>query len=571
MQLGRFADATRCYRQALAIRPKDAAVHCNLANALRQSGQLPEAVVASQQALALDPRLSTAHTSLGLALADLGQAQEAIGHYRQALTLSPRDVETLGYLGNALRDGGRIREAISVYARAVEAEPRRAESHCNLGHALLEARRTEEALAAYRYALGLNPSSAATHVSIATALRLQGQFAAAEASCRAALDLETDLPEALLLFGELRADRGAFSEAQALFQRALARSPDLAFAYFSIATHRRMTPEDAAWLQGAEALLDKRLPLRQEISLRFALGKYWDDVAQYERAFGSYREGNELIKRYGVAYDRIETSRRVDAIVRDFDAAFFAAAARGGTGAQGDRADRPVFIVGLPRSGTSLAEQILASHPAVFGAGELIFWQTTFDAYQNTGLAHARRAEVLSNAAQEYLQQLLTLSQEARRVVDKMPTNFLCLGLIHAALPGAKIIHMRRHPLDVCLSIYFQHFATLHPYANDFEYLAHYYRQYLRVMKHWRDVLPSGTLLEVPYEGLIEDQEGWTRRIVDFVGLPWDPSCLDFYNTDRVVITSSKWQVRQKIHGGSVGRWRHYEQHLGPLLGLLQD
>jgi tetratricopeptide (TPR) repeat protein len=564
MQMARFADACACYRRALAIRPTDAQVLCNLANALRQLGQLPEAIATARQAIALDPRLASAYTSVGIALAASGHLEEAIANYGQALSLAPKDVETLSYLGHALRDGGRLREAISVYARAIEAQPAHAESHCNLGHALLEARRIDEALVAYRYAHGLDPKSLVANVSIATVLRLQGQFEAAELSCRAALAVQPDSPDALALLGELRADRGAFAEAQDLFQQVLAHRPDFPFAYFSIATHRKMTREDAAWLQGAEALLRKPLPLRQQISLRFALGKYFDDVEQYDRAFASYRDANELCKRYGVAYDPMKTTQSVDAIIRCFNARFFADQAAGG-----NESDRPVFIVGLPRSGTSLTEQILASHAEVFGAGELTFWQAALDAYAKAGFESPAARALLPGMARQYLDKLKALSSNARRVVDKMPANFMSLGLIHAALPRAKIIHLQRHPLDACLSIYFQYFSTIHPYANDFEDLAHYHREYERVMAHWRRVLPPASLLEVPYEGLIADQEGWTRRLVDFIGLPWDPNCLDFQATERVVVTSSRWQVRQKIYAGSVGRWRHYEQHLGALRGLV--
>ncbi len=325
-----------------------------------------------------------------------------------------------------------------------------------------------------------------------------------------------------------------------------------------------MTPEDGAWLRGVEDLLRRRLPLRQEISLRYALGKYGDDLGQYDRAFDNYREANELSKRYGVIYERAKTTQRIDAIVRRFDPQYFADAVPRGNAAQ-----RPVFIVGLPRSGTSLAEQILASHRDVFGAGELTFWQAALDTTTKPGSEGQETTKLLPGMAQAYLERLSTLSSEALRVVDKMPANFLCLGLIHAALPRAKIIHLQRHPLDVCLSIYFQYFSAIHPYANDFEDLAHYYREYARVMAHWRSVLPADRLLEVPYEGLVEDQEGWTRRLVEFVGLPWDANCLEFHKTERVVITTSKWQVRQQIHGASAGRWRHYERHLGALRGLM--
>jgi hypothetical protein len=310
-------------------------------------------------------------------------------------------------------------------------------------------------------------------------------------------------------------------------------------------------------------LLGKRLPLGHEISLHYALGKYFNDVEQYDDAFGHYREANELCKRHGSQYHAAKLTRRVDDIIRSFDAAFIR---RNWTDASDS--ELPVLIVGMPRSGTSLTEQILASHPAAFGAGEVTFWDTAFLAYQRAGRAGAD-AGVLPRMASKYLEHLTPPTGEVLRVVDKMPANFWYAGLIHAVFPHARIIHMRRHPLDTCLSIYFQNFFNMDPYANDLHSLAHYYREYVRITDHWRAVLPAETLLEVPYEELIEDQQGWTRRMLEFIGLPWHPRCMDFHLTERVVITASKWQVRQKMHRSSVGRWRHYEKFLAPLQDLL--
>jgi hypothetical protein len=229
---------------------------------------------------------------------------------------------------------------------------------------------------------------------------------------------------------------------------------------------------------------------------------------------------------------------------------------------------RPVFIVGMLRSGTTLAEQILASHPDVFAAGELTYWNTASAAYRPSALDAPASGTLLHKLADDYLRLLQDLSDDTLRVVDKMPTNFAFLGLIHAALPNARIIHMRRNPIDTCLSIYFQDFEAAVSYANDLEDLAHYYAEYLRLMKHWRLILPKDAILDVSYEGLVNDQEAWSRRMLEFIGLPWDPRCLDFHETHRTVITASKWQVRQKITGASVLRWRNYEKFLGPLLRL---
>ena len=218
----------------------------------------------------------------------------------------------------------------------------------------------------------------------------------------------------------------------------------------------------------------------------------------------------------------------------------------------------------------SLTEQILASHSAVFGAGELTFWHGAFVRLERAGLFGGAGISQLPEVIGNYLGRLTAVGNGAQRVIDKMPANFLYAGLIHAAFPKARFIHMQRHPVDTALSIYFQNFFNIGPYANDLDDLAHYYREYVRITDHWRAVLPATAWLDVPYESLIEDTEGWTRRMLDFAGLPWDPACLDFHRTERVVITASKWQVRQKIHSASAGRWRHYAKFVEPLQRLLQ-
>ena len=227
------------------------------------------------------------------------------------------------------------------------------------------------------------------------------------------------------------------------------------------------------------------------------------------------------------------------------------------------------------RSGTTLAEQVLASHPQVHGAGELTFWSDAGAAALSSAAAAHPAAVETSDAAllelgNRYLEALRQLSPDALRVVDKLPTNFLFLGLIHAAMPGARIIHLRRHPIDTCLSIYFQHFEAANTYTNDLGDLAHYYGEYRRLMAHWRAVLPRDVILEVPYEGLVADLPTWARRMLEFIGVPWDARCLDFDLTTRPVVTASKWQVRQKLFGSSVGRWRHYERFLSALTPLLE-
>ncbi len=564
IELGQPAEAVRRYRQALALAPEDAQVLCNLANALRQLGAFDEALEASRRAIALAPDLAMAHNNLGLLLVARGQRAEAVASYREAVRLDPRYIEALNNLGNVLREQGEQREAMARYREAVQLDPARADSHSNLGYALLDLRRVADAAASFRSALALQSNNVPAQLGLAAALRVQGLAAEAEASCRAALVAEPQSSAALSLLGELCADRGRFAEAQEFFERAIALDADFVPAYGSIAAHRRMSRKDSVWLEGAERLLARPLPLAEEIHLRYALGKYFDDVGECAKAFGSYQAANELTRRYGARYDRDRFTGIVDRIIGVCDAGFVRAVRDGVSDS-----DRPVFIIGMPRSGTSLTEQILASHPQVFGAGEVSFWEQAFSALE-------RRADTpdatqaLADMARDYLARVSAQAGAASRVTDKMPANFLYAGLIHAALPRARIIHMQRHPLDTCLSVYFQNFFNVSPYANDLGNLAHYYREYLRVMAHWRGLLPASALLEVPYEELVADAEGWTRRMLDFIGLPWDPKCLDFQHTERVVLTASKWQVRQQINAGSVGRWRNYETFLAPLQHLAE-
>jgi tetratricopeptide (TPR) repeat protein len=582
LELGETAAAVECYKRALELRPQDAQVLCNLGNALRQLGQLEEAVNFTRRALELAPDLGMAHNNLGLLLGARGERDAAIASYRQALRHNPRYVEALSNLGNALREQGQRREALSAYQQAVELDPRRADSHFNVGQALLESRRIQQAADAFRNALSLQPSHTAAHLGLAAVQRVQGLASEAEASCERALVLAPQDPDALVLLGELRADRGQFAQAQELFERVLAANPQFASAYCSIAAHRRMTRDDVAWLQGAQALLASRLPLADELQLRYVLGKYFDEVGAYDEAFSSYQQANELNKRCGGSYDEVHLTKLVGRIMKLCDNAFVRSARVGvsTSGAAASAAARaseePVFIIGMPRSGTSLTEQILASHPAVFGAGEVAFWDKAFATLAESAPAVEHLALRLADLAREYLDRVRgrvataprITDNAALRITDKMPANFFYAGLIHAVFPRARIIHMQRHPLDTCVSVYFQNFFNVSPYANDLNHLAHYYGQYLRIMAHWRSVLPAHALLEVPYEELVQDPERWTRRMLEFIGLPWDPQCLQFYQTERAVITASKWQVRQKINTGSVERWRHYDKHLAPLRHL---
>jgi len=561
--LKRPGQAVASYRKAISVKPDFVMAHNNLGDTLLALGRLDEAAQSYRRLLQFRPDSVEAHNNLGNALRDSGQLEKAAASYRRAAEIKPDYAKVHNNLGNALLDLGRIEEAVASYARALEIEPDFAKAHSNLGSAFRELGKMDEAEASYRCALAILPDSAEVLTNLGVVQRLQGRADEAEASLRRALSIDPAAAPTISSLAELHADRGQFAEAENLYREVCAIQPDSAPAWAGMAALRKMTVADSSWITEAQRIVQRPLRPRDEAHLRYAIGKYFDDVQDYEQAFLSYRRANEIAKAYSPAHDQQHLARTFEFITQLYDRDWLERARAGS-----NSSSRPIFVVGMPRSGTSLAEQILASHPAVFGAGELSFWKIASLKVGAAALQDGANGSVLAPLANEYLQLLAGLSPAAARVVDKMPANFAHLGMLHAALPNARIIHMRRNPIDTCLSIYFQNFHVAHSYANDLEDLAHYHHEYQRLMHHWRSILPPSAILEVPYEALVSDQVLWSRKMLEFVGLPWDEACIDFHQTNRRVSTFSKWQVRQKISKTSVERWRNYAPFVGPLMGL---
>jgi tetratricopeptide (TPR) repeat protein len=568
MNQGNFAELERQALEVLERRPESGIVWQLLSVSLGSQGK--DARAALSRAVQYMPGDATAHNNLGNALARAGQFVDAIDCYRRALKLRPHFVEASNNLAQA-HDGlggewaaqGEWEKAAVCFQQAVDIDPSFFEAHCNLGNAWRTTGRIERSLQSYDRALQIMPRFAEAHCNRAIALRLLGRTVEAQTACSSALEINSRFAAAFIVLGELSADSGDFIEAERHFRRAISIEPEMPEAWAGLAGLRSMTAADADWLMHAKSIAERPLPPRKLAVLEFAIGKYLDDVREFEQAFAHFRVANEAQKRCRPPHDRQALTRAVDSIVRDHDAPWIADARRNASDSQ-----RPVFIVGMLRSGTTLAEQILASHPSTFGAGELPFWNTAFTELRTEGGSMPSREGVLGRVTADYLRVLDCLSSGALRLVDKMPTNFAFLGLIHALFPRARIIHLRRNPLDTCLSIYFQNFDSAITYGNDLGDLAHYFQQYLRLMQHWRALLPPDAMLEVQYEELVADQESWSRRMIEFIGLPWDPACLEFHRGRRTVLTASKWQVRQKINSTAVGRWRNYAGHLGPLRDL---
>ena len=376
--------------------------------------------------------------------------------------------------------------------------------------------------------------------------------------------------------GSERLVAGDMAEAERLFKRALEIQPDNFDARFALVEVKKVVAEDenfAVLVSQAALVRSGKLPMlhQKKISLHFALGKCFDDIKNYERAFMHFNEGCKL-KRATIAYDPQQTTEYFADIMRIMDRPTIQRLCGGS-----DPSAVPIFVLGMPRSGTTLTEQIIASHPDVHGAGELPYMLAILQRDVNgEGAVYPYTIPKLQQAdlakwAEDYISALHRLAPDAQRITDKMPKNFIAIGLIHAMLPNAKIIHVNRSPVDTCLSCYTQQFTKQQEHTYDLAELGRYYSDYARLMEHWRKVLPAGAFLDVQYEDIVADLNKQARHIIAFCGLEWNDSCIDFYKNKRSIHTASVTQVRQPIYTSAVERWRNYEKFLDPLLDALGD
>ena len=487
---------------------------------------------------------------------------EAAALFEEAVELDSSHAEALNNLGSSLVFLSRYDEAEQYYRQAIATKPNYADAHGNLGSLLRMKTELIDAEISLRRALKLRPTFTEARINLGLTLTFLGRLRDARGCFAKVLRAAPRNTQALFGIGQVAALEGRFEEAEATFKRAIEIDPKMPEAWASLGGIRKMTTADGEWFKSAEKIATSNVYPLEEANLRFAMGKYCDDVGEYAQAFQNFKRGNELLKAAAADYDRKGRSRLIDQLIRVYTREEISKIQ-----IPGSASSKPVFVVGMPRSGTSLAEQIIASHPAAYGAGELHFWGALIA--QDTGLTQGVLSEpARAKAAEEYLRILDASSANASRVVDKAPANADFLGLIYSVFPNARVIYMQRDPIDTCLSCYFQQFLLGLNFTFDLSDLAHYYREHRRVMMHWRRVLPPGFILDVPYEELVGDQETWSRKMLDFIGLEWNPRVLEFHTTKRQVVTASAWQVRQKIYKNSVARWRNYEQFIGPLKTL---
>jgi len=525
---------------------------------------------------AMERRLNTS-PNLGCSLPSVTEGAIEPGEQRSATSLLKRPVEFgsqssplcrsshdyMTALGESLYLRGELIEAEKQLHSALVLLPSSTPALSILARILYGRGIFKDAETCLRRVLGINPSAEDALYLLSLTLASTSRAEDAEVYQRKLLSINPWHEGALMLEKHFLSQKGRFEQAETVFKRAIAINPKSPTVLSELANLRKMTLADTEWMIAAEELVKFALP-RDEVQLRFAMGKYCDDIKDYDRAFSNYLRANQLSKAItDNPFLSERWTRTVDRLIQINSRSRASQVLAGSSASQ-----RPVFIVGMPRSGTSLVEQIIASHPAVFGAGELLFWRNIASLKSTPAFESLLSESLLSGLAEEYLGHLASLNNTAIRVVDKMPDNFICVGLIHAVFPNAKFIHTQRNPIDTCLSIYFQNFSSAYKYQTDLPNLAHYYREYHRLMAHWHAILPGGTVLELRYEDLLADQEGLSRRTIEFIGLDWDERCLNYQDTERRVATASKWQVRQKIYKTSVERWRNYEKFIGPLMEL---
>jgi tetratricopeptide (TPR) repeat protein len=637
---GNSAAAVKSLQRAIHLNDKSAQFFSNLGEIERRRGKLPEALVALRRAVSLDPqsqqawnnlgivhydrrdfqeavkcyeraialndRYPEAHNNLGNAMRALGKGEEALEHYQRALLIRENYPEAYNNLAAVLRARDQVAEAEHAYRKAIALKPRYIEAYNNLASLLVQHERDDEALRVLGDALEINAQHVPTLLQVARIQMRKGNYTQSEPACRLALKEDMNSAEAHALLGEILHETDRFTEALAAYETALTLKPELAEAhnlygvclksvgrlddareqflktielnpwaigcYANLADLQKFTPDNPQFLAMEKIISEASEPNSDRyMAVHFGLGKAYEDLGEYEKAFEHFRTGTGL-KRAKLKYDEAEAFKFFDSIREAFNAKFFAEPPFAG-----NHSDLPVFIVGMPRSGSTLVEQILSSHPQAFGAGEIKEFSRNLTAlrsrfpalpkYPHIGLK--MNEDHYKIVADGYLKKLRSYSETAVRITDKLLTNYYFVGMLHVMFPQAKFINTKRNPVDTCWSAYTKLFKDDMPHSYDFTELGRYYKKYEELMAHWEEVLPPGTMQTVVYEDVVADLESSARKLVEFVGLPWDEACLAFHESNRPVKTASVVQVRKPVYKTSVEKWRHYGDRLKPLIDAL--
>jgi tetratricopeptide (TPR) repeat protein len=565
-EAGKLDESLACLERVVQSRPDDALARNNMANTLKRLGRLTDARREYEVALRLAPDYAEGHSNLANLLSDLGEPDAALASVRRALDANPR--LTGAYINAVGVETGRRRyqDALRWADALLAFEPMHAGGLTARSLVLRHLDRNEEAVAAARLAAAAAPADSEALNALGEALQALGRpEEALQAYDKAVAGTGFATEKAAVNRGVLMMEQGDKAKAREALEQALAVYPRAAFGWLTLSDLKRFEPGDADLDRMENLLAPGGIETRADrVALHFALAKAWMDAGDAPRAFANMNLGNRM-HRDTYLFDGAATAAWMTGLADLYDKALLARLA--GAGAP---SETPVFVIGMPRSGTTLIEQILASHNQVHGAGELDLMNQLVGPHGGVDrLAATLTPELARNLGQAYVDQITALGGGKARVVDKMPANFMMRGLIPLILPGARIIHVRRDPVDTCLSCYSKHFASEQTFTYDQTELGQFYRAYDALMTRWRERLPQDGYIEVAYEDVVDDLEGQARRMIAFIGLEWDAACLSFDKTRRTVRTASVNQVREPIFKTSVGRWKPYAAELKPLLDAL--
>jgi len=574
---GRHREASKAFEAVIRMRPDVPDAHNQLGNQLKAEGRLADAVAAYERALELAPEHVGVLNNLASAHSAMGRVEDAEKCYRRALQIDPNASDVLSNLGTFLMSRDRLNEAEGCYRKALEAQSASAELYNNLGVVLHKLGRVGEAETVLRRAVDLRPDSVTAWHNLGNVLMDAGRLDEAEGLHRRALELAPDSADAHRNLGVTLAVLGRPAEAEQAYRRALEIQPDRGEVYYRLAEVKRFEPDDPDLLRIEDLLGRDGLSANDRVYLHYAAGKACADAGANASSFRHYRAGASS-RRAQFDYDVGADEAQFEGIADAFPVRTVARVMSGG-----HDSDVPVFVVGMPRSGTTLVENLLAAHARIHGAGERFdIDRLVAETSRSRGVDFPAWAAGLEDAdwrrlGAQYAGNLAEVAPGAARIVDKMPNNFRYLGLIAGMLPNTRIIHVRREPADTCVSCFTHLFENEELFSYDLEELGRFYRAYSRLMDHWTAVLPGCFLMTVRYEDIIEEPERMARALIEHCGLEWDPACLAFAEggragaVPRAVTTASLVQVRQPLYRSAIGRWRFYEDHLGPLLNALGD
>lgn len=548
------------FARAVHLDPYSYHLHNNIANVLK-ANKIPErAAVSYKQSIALNPLFHLAY--FNFAELSLNEGEVGIRLLKKCLLIHQGFANALLLLSEKLIAQKRYTECVEWLKSALDSPMGFYEIQIRLISCLFEIEDYAECRQRSQRLIEVDPAHDGAYLSLALTNQELGLSSKTPLNRAALLSPESSSTKLMVARHDI--DEGHFQSAKDRIESVLNHDPCNAIGLSLIPLTKKMKREEADWLKAATLSASRdNISGSERISLLFSIGKYYDDIMEYDRAFHFYEQANNAALEEKKDARKENIRQLYDAIIQSHDSTDISTPILGHSKSQ-----LPIFIVGMPRSGSSLIEQILASHPQIAGAGELPFWPATIKNLEKE-ITHPQL--VPRSKAREIIEKYISIISEfnSERVVDKSLVNFIYIGYILALFPNAKIIHAHRDPIDTCLSIYFSNFGIKkHPYSYKLEDLKFWYFQYHKLMKHWISILPEDRILNVAYEGVVNDPDFWTRKALSFVELPYHPQCANFFNTERRVHTSSNWQVRQPIYNSSLSRWRNYAQHIAPILDL---